>query len=90
MTSSNSNDISKFLGDNDLEFHNWIDAESTSIRLTRSLSQSPADTKSRSFMLRGNWGLIWWRVGMKMKFKLMGDDGLRGIEKIKTVEEGFR
>ena len=67
--------IHKFLGDNVLEFHNWTDAESMSIWLTQSLSQSPTDMKSRSkvktdvksksFILRGKWGLIWWRAGMK-------------------------
>jgi hypothetical protein len=55
--------VCKIPGDNVLEFYEWTDTESMSIWLTRSLSQSPTDVKSRSkvtidaksksFMLRG-------------------------------------
>jgi hypothetical protein len=48
------------------------DAKSRSKVTTDAKSGSKVTTnaKPRSFMLRGNWGLIWWRAGMKMN-----DDG---------------
>ena len=54
--------VCKIPGDNVLEFYEWTDTESMSIWLTRSLSQSPTDVKSRSFCAEVMGQERWWTL----------------------------
>jgi hypothetical protein len=61
--SPNAKSRSKVMTDTKSRSKVTTDTKSTSkvTTDTKSRSNVTTDTMSRSFMLRGNWGLIWWR-----------------------------